>query len=138
MNYIYRVAFLFNISLLFFSFTYAGAEHMFTLYDFFFIFIFFILTICLQSTVLFLFHENYLKNYVLSFFCTINIISLHLVFVEFIHLLPFYLEILIFIFCFLLLIFIINIISESRIMSIIFVISPLLIVITTIIFNLQT
>jgi hypothetical protein len=138
MNYIYRVVFLFNISLLFFSFTYTGAEHMFTLYDFFFIFIFFILTICLQSTVLFLFHESYLKNYVLSFFCTINIISLHLVFVEFIHLLPFYLEILIFIFCFLLLIFIINIISESRIMSIIFVISPLLIVITTIILNLQT
>ena len=138
MNYIYRVAFLFNISLLFFSFTYAGAEHMFTLYDFFFIFIFFILTICLQSTILFLFHESYLKNYVLSFFCTINIISLHLVFVEFIHLLPFYLEILIFIFCFLLLIFITNIISENRIMSIIFIISPLLIVITTIIFNLQT
>ena len=97
MNYFYRLAFLFNISLLFFSFTYIGAEHMFTLYDLLFISIFFILAICLQSAILFLLHENYLKNYILGFFCTINIISLHLVFVEFIHLLPFYYEILIFI-----------------------------------------
>ena len=138
MNYFYRVAFLFNISLLFFSFTYIGAEHMFTLYDLLFISIFFILAICLQSAILFLLHENYLKNYILGFFCTINIISLHLVFVEFIHLLPFYFEILIFIFCFLLLIFICNIIAESHLMSIVFVISPLIILITTIILNLQT
>ena len=90
MSLLSKILFLIGTSLLFFSFTYFDAKHMFTYYDlllliFIILFIFFI-----QITVIQLIKDRLKTKIVLSIFCTTNIISLHLVFVESIHFLPFY------------------------------------------------
>ena len=138
MNFFFRVTFLLNISILFFSFTYIGAEHMFTTYDLLFIFFTFILVFTFQSIILFLFNKNPLKIYILSLFCTINITSLHLVFIEYVHLLPIYLELPIFISFLFLLLFVCKVLEDSIVMSNILVISPILVVTLIFILNSQT
>ena len=129
MNFLYRAVFLLNISLLFFTFTYVDAEHMFTKYDLIMILIISISVITLQLIILFLFNENKFRIYFLSFFCTINIISLHLVFIEYIHLLPMYQELMLFLGCLLFILIICKILQDSIFMSKFFVISPLILII---------
>ena len=124
MSNLYRILFLTNLSILFFSFTYFGAEHMFTKYDLLIILIIFIVIIFLQSIIIILLKKNLYKTLILCFFCTFNIISLHLVFIETIHFLPFYFEILIFITCFLLILFICIICGENSTVAKFFIISP--------------
>jgi len=135
MNFFYRVFFLLNISILFFTFTYVGAEHMFTKYDLVLIFLIFIFILSIELTILFLFNKKKFKIYILSFFCTINIISLHLVFIEYIHLLPMYLELIVFLIFLLLIIFVCKVLEDSIIMSKILVISPIFFVFITFTLN---
>ena len=135
MNFFYKAAFLLNISILFFTFTYVGAEHMFTRYDLIIIFIISVFVFVLQLIVLFLFNKKKFRIYILSFFCTVNIISLHLVFIESIHLLPMNVELIIFLSCFLLLLFICKILEDSIFMSKLLSISPVIFVITIFILN---
>ena len=117
MNLFYKILFLTSTSILFFSFTYFGAEHMFTKYDLLIIFLFFIITIIFQSLFLYIINNTSFRVYFLSLFCSINIISLHLIFIEFIHLLPFYLEIIIFLICFLLFLFISRTFEQNIVFS---------------------
>lgn len=113
MNLFYKILFLSSTSILFFSFTYFGAEHMFTKYDLLIILLFFIGVIFLQSIFLYIINNFSFRFYFLAMFCSINTTSLHLIFIESIHLLPFYLEITLLIIYFLLFLFICKIFEQN-------------------------
>lgn len=135
MSLLSKILFLIGTSLLFFSFTYFDAKHMFTYYDllillFIIIFVFFIQIIILQLI------KNRLKTKIaLSIFCTINIISLHLVFIESIHFLPFYMEIIIYSVFFGILYLIIHVMTQSKMMLKFFTFIPLAAIFAMLILN---
>ena len=102
---------------------------MFTKYDLILISILFLITIIFQSFFLIIFNFKIYNILSLSLFCSFNVISLHLVFIETIHLLDWYLEFLIFVSCFLLFFFICVLCNDNEKISKFFVTFPIMLLV---------